>query len=101
MSKENEGCTWEVMESRLFENGVKLLETVLQASEARAEQNGSPLVRSLLHRADLAPRLVVEVSGLDGNTLTMSVLLSSRATGEPVARIFEIVAAGDRVPCLH
>ena len=101
MNNENTGMTWDAMESKLFENGIKLLEVVMQAAQARAEQNDSQVITDLLHRADLAPRLAIEVSGIDGNTLTMRVLLHSRATGEPVARIFEIVAAADRVPCLH
>lgn len=101
MNNENAGINWDVMESKLFENGIKLLEVVMQAAQERAAQNGSQLLTNLLHRTDLAPRLVVEVSGIDGNTLTMGVTLHSRATGEPVARLFEIVAEGAPLPCLH
>lgn len=101
MSSENAECTWDVMESKLFESGIELLEVVMQAAQARAAQNDSPLLTNLLHRPDLAPRLAIEVTGIDGNTLTMRVMLHSRATGEPVARLFEIVAAGAPLPCLH
>lgn len=101
MGNENAGITWDVMESKLFESGIKLLEVVMQAAHARATQNDSPLLIDLLQRHDLAPRLAIEVTGIDGNTLTMRVLLHSRATGEPVARLFEIVAQGAPLPCLH
>jgi hypothetical protein len=100
MNNEHAENTWDAMESNLFRTGINLLELVLQAAQARAAQTGSQEITDLLHRTDLAPRLAIEVSGLDGNTLKMGVFLHSRATGEPVARLFEITAEGVPLPCL-
>lgn len=101
MSNEKSGTSWDVLETQLFAIGTRLLESTMQAAQARADQCESQLLADLLRRPDLAPRLAIEVTGIDGDRLTMRVLLHSRATGEPVARLFEIVAEGAPLPCLH
>jgi hypothetical protein len=101
MSKENEPCTWAEMEARLFDNGAKLLEVVMQAAQARAVQNDSQVLTDLLHRTDLAPRLVVAVSGAAGDMLTMGVWLHHRDTGAAVARLFEINARAEVPSWIH
>jgi hypothetical protein len=88
------------MEERIFGTGINLLELVLQAAQARAAQTGSQEVTDLLHRTDLAPRLVIAVTGESADKLTMAVTLHHRGTGEPVARLFEITAEGVPLPCL-
>lgn len=101
MNNENANCTWEALESQLFDSGAKLLEVAMQAAQAKAALSGSQLLIDLLHRTDLAPRLAVAVTGTAADLLTMSILLHDRNTGEPVARLFEISAQAEPLPCLH
>lgn len=97
----NEASTWDVLESKLFASGAQLLAVVMQAAEARAAQTGTEVITQLLHNPDLAPRLVLAVAGANADELTMGVWLDNRITGEPVARIFEVVARGGQSPCHH
>lgn len=100
MNNDNAESTCDALESNLFRTGINLLELVLQAAQARAVQSDSQLLADLLQRTDLAPRLVIAVTGESADKLTMAVMLHSRATGEPVARLFEITAEGVPLPCL-
>ncbi len=102
MSNENEPCTWPEMEGRLLATSAQLMAVVMQAAQARADaENGSQTLNDLLRRDDLRPALSVVGDSMRCDLLTLAITLHSRATGAPVARLFQITAQAKEVPCLH